>query len=62
MISKTCGHKIRDEDFKALTDTERKRLGEIARELMKKDCHLTRPMALQKAYPLVLVESMEEFF
>ena len=60
MISIFCGQKITDEEFSALTQSERKRLGEVVRELMKKDRYLTREMALQKAYPLVLAELVED--
>jgi hypothetical protein len=62
MISISCGQKITAEEYEALTLSERKRLGEIVKRLMAKDRHLSREHALQKAYPLVLAESLDEFF
>ena len=60
MITISCGQTITDEDFYALTQPERKRLGEIARQLMKKDRFLTKQQALQMTFPLVLAESVED--
>jgi hypothetical protein len=60
MIQMTCGEIITEEDYKALSQPERKRLGEIARQLMKKDRCLIKQQALKMAYPLVLSESVED--
>lgn len=59
MISVSCGHKITEEDLKALDQPERKRLGEIVRGLMAKDKFLSRKQAVEKAYYLVLAETVE---
>jgi hypothetical protein len=58
MLSIHCTNKITEADLKALTQPERKRLGEIVREMMTRDKHLTRQQAVEKAYPLVLAESV----
>lgn len=60
MIS-SCGEKVTEEDLKALTQPERKRLGEIVRQLMAKDKYLSRQMAVEKAFYVVLAESVEGF-
>ena len=57
MIQMTCGEIITEEDYKALSQPERKRLGEIARQ---KDRCLIKQQALKMAYPLVLSESVED--
>lgn len=59
MISRCCEYKVTEEELKALTQPERKRLGEIVRELMASDKYLSRSQAVQKAYPLLLAESVE---
>lgn len=59
MLSIACGTKVSDDDLRALTQPERKRLGEIVKQLMAADKFLARPQAVQTAYYQVLAESVD---
>jgi hypothetical protein len=61
MICISCGNKLTEEDLKALTQPERKRLGEIVKGFMAKDRHLSRQRAVEQAYYVVLSESVDGF-
>ena len=58
MLSINCTNKVTPEEFAALTQEERKRLGEIVKEKMSRDHHLSRDEAMQQAYHIVLAESV----
>lgn len=60
MISISCGYNVTEEALKALTQPERKRLGVIVKELMAQDRHLSRQRAVEKAFYLVLSESVDD--
>jgi len=49
MISISCGNKVTEDELKALTQQERKRLNQIARLLMAEGRHLVLQKAIEKA-------------
>jgi hypothetical protein len=58
MIRISCGLEIAEEDYRALNQAERKRLGQLFREYRAKDKITPEKELREKAYCAVLAESV----
>ncbi len=54
-----CGVKITEKDYQALNQTERKRLGELVKEMRSKDKLTPEFQLRERAYYRVMAESIE---
>jgi hypothetical protein len=55
---KNCGVEVTEEDFKALNQVERKRLGELVKVLRAADRSIPEKELRERAYHMVLAESV----
>lgn len=62
MIKITCGEAVTDEEYRGLTQPERKRLGQLVREMRSRDKLTPESELLSRAYHQVLAESVAEYF